>query len=429
MTSQIDQNKALVRDYVENILNNHIVDRFGDYIHEDSVDHSAPANIPPGPAGTRMFFSMFFEGSSDAHNQINDLIAEGDRVTLISTVSGTHDGNLMGLPATGKKYSVQMLETIRIRDGKYAEHWGGIDIYKMMLQLGAVKDPDAEANAEKYKAMVYRYIEGVNNDDETALREVFAVDFDDHNAAAGQVAGMPQGVEAVVSAHHMLNQSFTDLKFVVDDIFVEGDQVGLLVTASGLNTGPFYGMPATNKVISWMGHRIMRVANGQFVEGWSEFDQVGILQQMGIIPSFAPPPNPGANTMAVKRLYGELSQGNFDIVDELVAPEFVAHGDALMPLLKGAEAFKMSAQMTKMAFPDVVITIENTVANGDKVMTRLRWTGTNANSFMGLPTTGKQMSWTALATNRFENGKIVEQWVNMDSFAFLQQLGMIPGGQ
>lgn len=184
------KNKALVRGYIENVINNHILDRFADYIPEDGIDYSAPPGIPRGHEGTKMFFSMFFDGSSDAKNTIHELIAEDDKVSVISTIAGTHDGNLMGLPATGKKYSVLLLESVRLVDGKYAERWGGLDIVDLMIQLGAMQDPEQKARVEQFTAMVNRYIEGVNHDDEAALREVFAVDFNDHNSA--QVSDLPR---------------------------------------------------------------------------------------------------------------------------------------------------------------------------------------------------------------------------------------------
>ncbi|MBK8026159.1 MAG: ester cyclase [Chloroflexi bacterium] len=421
-----ERNKARVRDYIENVINNHILDRFADYIPEDGVDYSAPPGIPQGHAGTRMFFQMFFEGSSDARNTIHELIAQDDKVSVVSTISGTHDGNLMGLPATGKEFSVLLLETVRLVDGKYAERWGGLDIVGLMMRLGAMRDPEQKAREEQYAAMVHTYISGVNQDDEAALRAVFHKDFNDHNSA--QVSGLPPGVEAVVMAHHMLNQSFSNLTFTVDELMVEGDKVAIRVHAVGTHSGEFYGFPATGKEISWTAHRILRVEDGMFVEAWNEFDQVGILQQMGVVPSFAPPPNPEANKALVRRLYEEENKHNIDIVDELMSPDFVMHGDALNPYVKGLEPVKQGAKMTQDAFPDLVVEIEDILAAGDKVMVRLRWTGTHSKPFMGIPASGKKMTWTAMATNRIENGKIVERWFNSDVFGLLQQFGLIPGG-
>ncbi|MBE2268862.1 MAG: ester cyclase [Anaerolinea sp.] len=423
-TQQENANRERVRNYIENVINAHDLTQFDNYIAADGIDYDAPPQLPQGPEGARMFFGMFFQGSSDAKNTIHELIAEGDKVVVISTISGTHDGNMMGMPATGKKFAVQLLEIVRMVNGKYQERWGGLDIGGLMMQLGAAQDPNAAANAEKYAQMVHTYIDGVNADSEEAIRAVFAPDFKDANSA--QVTGLPPGADGVVVAHHMLNQSFNDLQFSVDDIIVEGDKVAIRVHAEGTHTGDFYGFPPTGKKVSWTAHRILRVKDGMFVEGTNEFDQVGILQQMGIIPSFAPPPNPEANKATIRRLYDEENKGNIGIVDELFSPDFVMHGDALNPLQKGLEPLKQGVIMSKEAFPDMLVTIEDMVASGDKVVARLRWTGTQTGPFMGMPGTGKKMSWTAIATNRFENGKIVERWFNSDVFGMLQQFGIIP---
>ncbi|MDZ4769602.1 MAG: ester cyclase family protein [Chloroflexota bacterium] len=426
MATLQETNKARVRDYIENIINNHISTRFGEYVPPNGIDHSAPAGMPQGPAGTQMFFSMFFEGSSDVHNTIHEMIAEGDKVTIISTIAGTHDGNLMGLPGTGKKFSVLLLETVRMENGMYAERWGGLDIVTLMMQLGAMQTEDAKANVELYTQLVNTYIDGVNEHDPSKLRQAFAVDFVDHNNA--QVTGLPPGAEGVVAAHDQLDDSFPDINFTVEDLGVEGDRVAIRVRATGTNTGSFYGFPPTDKHIEWTAHRILRVANGQFIEAWNEFDQVGILMQMGIIPSFTPPPNPEANKAIVLRLYEEENKGNVDIVDELMSPDFVIHGDALNPYQKGLEPLKLAARAVQDAFPDLVVTVEDIMAYGDKVVARLRWTGTHTKPFMGMPASGRKMSWTAIGTNRFENGKIVERWFNSDTFSLLQQFGIIPGG-
>jgi steroid delta-isomerase-like uncharacterized protein len=424
VATQQERNKDRIRDYIENVINGHVLDRFHEYIPVDGIDHDLPPGVPQGPEGTKAFFSMFFQGSSDAHNIIHELIAEGDLVTGIYTITGTHDGNLMGLPATGKTFAVQLLETVRMRDGMYIERWGGLDLLGLMMQLGAIPDPNAAANAERYAQMVHTYIDAVNRDDEAALRSVFAPDFQDANSA--QVTGLPPGADGVVVAHHMLNQSFTNLQFAVDDIVVDGDKVAIRVHATGSHTGDFYGIPASGKEISWTAHRILRVQDGMFVEGTNEFDQVGILQQMGVIPSMQPPPNPEANKALVRRVYDEENKGNVDIVEELFSPDFVMHGDALNPLQKGIPLLKAGVQSTREAFPDLYVEILDIVGAGDKVVTRLRWTGTQTGPFFGLPPTNKKMSWTGIATNRIENGKIVERWFNADFFGMLQQFGLIP---
>ena len=151
---------------------------------------------------------------------------------------------------------------------------------------------------------------------------------------------MPQGMEGAKAAHLMLREGFPDLKFTIDDLMIEGDKLVMVATGRGTNTGSFFGMPPSGKPVSWTGMRILRIKDGKFVSGVAEFDQVGILQQMGVIPSLAPPADLEANKAIIRRLYEEENKGNVDVVDELMAPDVVIHGDALAPLQKGTAGIK-----------------------------------------------------------------------------------------
>lgn len=135
---------------------------------------------------------------------------------------------------------------------------------------------------------------------------------------------------------------------------------------------------------------------------------------------------PEENKEIVRRLYDEENKGRVDVVDELMSPDFVMHGDALAPLVKGTEFVKQSVLGVRQAFPDLTVTIEDLIAEGDKVTARLRWRGTHTGDFMGIPGVGKKMTWTAIAINRFEDGRIVERWFNADSLGMLQQFGLVP---
>jgi predicted ester cyclase len=280
-------------------------------------------------------------------------------------------------------------------------------------------------SAEELKEMGRRYIEAINNDDFDLLAEIVAVDFKDQ----AQVEGMASGLEGAKQAHIMLRTAFPDVHFILDDLIVEGDQLVMRATGTGTHKGDFFGIPATGNAVKWTGSRILRARDGKFVEGINEFDQVGILQQLGVVPPFSAPaaePDPEVNKAIITRLYEEENKGNLDIVDELMTPTFVMHGDALAPLTVGPAAVKDGVRMARAAFKDLVVTVESMVAEGDKVSARLRWRGTWTEPFMGLTPHGQEMTWTAIAVNRFENGKIAERWFNSDVFGMLQQFGLIP---
>ena len=135
------------------------------------------------------------------------------------------------------------------------------------------------------------------------------------------------------------------------------------------------------------------------------------------------------NKATVRRVPDEVfNQGNLSVVDELFAPDYVLHDPGILrEELRGLEAFKEQwVSMFRTAFPDLRIVIEDQVAEGDKVATRYTGTGTHQGELMGFPPTNNRVEVTGTITSRFAEGKIVEEWDNIDSMGMMQQLGIVP---
>ncbi len=101
------------------------------------VSHNNPPGFPPGVDGVRQFFAMFHDAFPDAAVRIDELVADGDRVAVATTLTGTHQGELMGVAPTGRSVSVTGIDIVRIEDGRIAEHRGLTDIVGLMRQLTA----------------------------------------------------------------------------------------------------------------------------------------------------------------------------------------------------------------------------------------------------------------------------------------------------
>ena len=110
---------------------------------------------------------------------------------------------------------------------------------------------------------------------------------------------------------------------------------------------------------------------------------------------------------------------------ELVATDFVGHFPG-QPTLEGLEAYRQFGSQYFSAFPDLQITPEDLIAEGDKVTMRYAWRGTHKGELMGIPPTGKQVVTSGISILRVANGKIAEQWDNFDNLGMLQQIGVIP---
>jgi steroid delta-isomerase-like uncharacterized protein len=109
----------------------------------------------------------------------------------------------------------------------------------------------------------------------------------------------------------------------------------------------------------------------------------------------------------------------------LVAADFVGHFPG-QPPIEGLEAYRQFGALYFSAFPDLQITPEDLIAEGDKVTMRYGWRGTHKGELMGVPPTGKEVVTSGISILRVANGKIAEQWDNFDNLGLLQQLGVIP---
>jgi steroid delta-isomerase-like uncharacterized protein len=131
------------------------------------------------------------------------------------------------------------------------------------------------------------------------------------------------------------------------------------------------------------------------------------------------------NKALLRRLFKEVwNQGNLGTVDELFAAGYVLHDPA--QLIRGPEGFKAYVSAFRAAFPDMHATIESQIAEEDRVAMRFTVRATHTGEFQGLPPTGKQVMLTGIDIQRIVDGKIVENWVNLDALGLLQQLGVIP---
>ena len=129
------------------------------------------------------------------------------------------------------------------------------------------------------------------------------------------------------------------------------------------------------------------------------------------------------NKALARRAFEEVwNQGNLDVVDEIFSIDFVEHRSG--PDIHGPEGVKQLATMYSIAFPDLKYTIEDQIAEGDKVVCRWTATGTHKGELMGIPPTGAQVTSTGIDIFRITDGQIVELWVNVDELGTMQQLGM-----
>ena len=137
-----EQNKALVRQLVEDAINQGNMSVIEEFLIPDFIEHEElPPGIPPGREAPKVLFTMLRSAFPDLKATIEHLIAEGDEVVLHMTWTGTHEGEFMGIPPTGKRISINVIDILGMAEGKLVEHWGVMDSMTMMQQLGVVPAP------------------------------------------------------------------------------------------------------------------------------------------------------------------------------------------------------------------------------------------------------------------------------------------------
>jgi steroid delta-isomerase-like uncharacterized protein len=128
---------------IYDMINSGDLSAVDDVIAADAVDHEAPPGVSNrGPAALRAFVEMFRGGFPDLRMTVDDMIAEGDRVAVRATMTGTHKGEFMGTPPTGKQVSVLVIDIARFAGAKAVEHWGASDSAVLLEQLGVAPGPN-----------------------------------------------------------------------------------------------------------------------------------------------------------------------------------------------------------------------------------------------------------------------------------------------
>lgn len=283
-----------------------------------------------------------------------------------------------------------------------------------MLVLGFVTKAAMAGDSEKNKAAIKRAIEAFNSKNNKAAY------FDLYDAKCvmyGLPPGFPPGIEGIKQfATTMFWVAFPDVHVVFDDddMVGEGDKVAVRYTIHGTHQGDFMGIPATGKKVAFTGNTILSFSKGKCVERWNNVDQLGLMQQLGVIPKEEPAgaeaskphsPEKSAQPMmkgkstsagqnkAIARRYIEdaVEKGNLAVVDELIDADYIYHEPGI-PETPGPEVMKQRIMMYRNAFPDLHITDKDMVAEGDKVAVRGTAHGTNKGKLMGMPPTGKPVT-------------------------------------
>jgi steroid delta-isomerase-like uncharacterized protein len=290
-------------------------------------------------------------------------------------------------------------------------------------------------STEANKAIAYRYYDEIMNAAKLeVIDELMTPDFLFTIPTQPEPYHGPEGFKQLVT---MLHNAFPDVHLQVKDMLAEGDMVVAYWTGTGTHTGePLHSVlgdiPKTGKHFTIEGMTWLRIVNGKILESLANEDSLGILQQLGVIPtqtkdSPISPSSEVANRAIVTRYFNEvMNQGKLDVIDEIMAPNFAFRIPTLPEPVRGLGEMKQFVSGLRNGFPDIQFQVEREIAEGDKVACRWTITGTHKWIFLGVPATNNFIKDQGIDIFRISDGQIVEIWVNENDLGLLQQIGAIP---
>jgi steroid delta-isomerase-like uncharacterized protein len=294
-------------------------------------------------------------------------------------------------------------------------------------------------STEENKALVRRYVEAIHKGNMDEGEGLLAPDFAFHVSGAPG----PLNSEAFRQLFAGLLTAFPDLAVTNEDLIAEGDKVAGRWITRGTHQDELWGIPPTGKQVKITSMDVNHLTGGKIAERWHEYDALGMMQQLGVIPvpdspvgepggdgasgttKKASPTSPEENKALVRRYWQEASRrGLLAVMEEFLAPDVVSHppASASPEPVRGLDAFKQFIAGQFGAFPDMAVTVEDLIAEGDRVAARVTTRGTHEGELMGLPPTGRRVEWSGISMTRHANGRIVEQWGEFDAMGLLQQL-------
>jgi steroid delta-isomerase-like uncharacterized protein len=134
----VEDNKQAARRFYQEVINGRNLDAMDELLTSDGVDHTFGSQ---SAEQAKQFFGMVQQAFPDLHAEVHDVIAEGELVAARVTYTGTHQGEFVGIPATGKKTTINGVDFFRMQDGRQAEHWGGPDMFSFLVQAGVMPGP------------------------------------------------------------------------------------------------------------------------------------------------------------------------------------------------------------------------------------------------------------------------------------------------
>lgn len=280
--------KSIVRREIDEIWNKGDLTAANEIVARNYILHEAAKDIE-GLEAFKLFCAGFQAAFPNAHFATDDIIIEGDKVVVRYTFTGKHDGDYLGIAATGKEVTATGIRFSRVAGGKLQETWDYVDKLSILVQLGWWVPPEgwqsaftwgdpvepaviAQGDPHENKIVARRGLEELwNTGDLAIVDEVYTTGFVNHEITHRQFCDLESYKKYVTAIRHFV----LDFTVAVEDLIANKDEVAVRWKVSGTDK-------ATGNAYAWGGITIFRFSNHKIVEAWWGRDALSIAQQMGI---------------------------------------------------------------------------------------------------------------------------------------------------
>ena len=424
------RNKWIAMRYFKEIMTDGNLGSIYELLAPDFV-FTLPTHPEPyrGPDGFKELVTMLHGCFPDFYIHAKDMVGMGDMVVTRWRGGGTHLGGAIhtvagDIPPSGRYFEIDGMSWHHFKDGLITEVIGHEDTIGMFQQLGIAPSPRTVSTPEQNLALAHRFFDELLNQGHfSAMDELLADNFE------FTLPTMPalSGKDALRGYVSFLRQAFADLKFEVVRELASDNRVVMRWHITGKHVGEFNGVPPSGNQVDEYGIDFFEFWGGKIKAVHVVANQLGLTNQ--ISPHAVAPRTPEENNaIAVKFFDSVWSKGDFSVLDTLIAPDAEDHSTVggHVKTEKGSASFRAIVSMFRNAMPDIKLTIQDEIYAGNKVVHRWTLNGTDTGGVMGMPPSGKALSFTGITTVRMRDGKIVERWTNIDELGLLQQLGVAP---
>jgi steroid delta-isomerase-like uncharacterized protein len=264
------ENKALVHRWTEEIWNRGSLPAIAEIVAADYVHHDPLMPDLRGIDALKQYVAGFRAAFPDGRFAEDELIEEGDKVVMRWAFRGTQKGEFFGVAATDALTEITGTTTLRLVEGKVAEHSIQWDSLGWMRRVEAMTT-----------ALMQRWTEVWNEGKLDVLDEICTEDV----VFGATLIPETRGCEGIRKAVTATRAGFPDVRYsLLGEPVVHGDRWSCRWTMSGTHKGDFMGVAPTGKYVTYVGMTTYRVRGGKIAEYWSDWDALSLMQQLGAVP-------------------------------------------------------------------------------------------------------------------------------------------------